>query len=52
MTARKLSALVGVVVLGLSPSYVDWQEEPGKRMKMVLFYAVALTLIYYGLLET
>lgn len=51
MTGRQLSTLVGVVVLGLSPSYVDWQEQPEKRATMVGFYVVALLLIYYGLLE-
>lgn len=47
---KKASTLAGVVILGLSPSFVDWQEEPTKRTQMVLFYVVALALIYYGLL--
>lgn len=48
---RKVSALVGFVVLGLTPSFVDWQQSPEKRGQMVLFYAVGLALIYYGLLS-
>lgn len=51
MNGKKASALVGFVVLGLSPSFVDWQESPAKRKQMLLFYAVGLTLVYYGLLS-
>ncbi len=52
MTAGKqLVGLAGFVVLGLSPSYVDWQQSPDKRKQMVLFYAVAVGLIYYGVLS-
>lgn len=47
---RKASALVGFVVLGLSPSFVDWQQAPEKRGQILLFYAVGLGLVYYGLL--
>lgn len=50
MTAKKLSALVGFVVMGASPSFVDWQQSPEKRKQMLLFYALGLALIYYGLL--
>lgn len=45
---RELSALAGFVVLGLSPSFVDWQEEPAKRKQMIGFYVVAVVLIYAG----
>lgn len=48
MSGKQLTGLAGFVVLGLSPSFVDWQEEPTKRKQMVLFYAVAVALIYYG----
>jgi len=47
---RGLVALGGFVVLGLSPSFVDWQQSPDKRAQMVVFYIVATGLIYYGLL--
>ena len=47
---RKASALAGFVVLGLSPSFVDWTQSPEKRGQMVGFYVVGLALIYYGLL--
>lgn len=50
MTTKKLSALVGFVVMGASPSFVDWQQSPEKRKQMLLFYALGLALIYYGLL--
>ena len=48
MNGRKAAGLAGFVILGLSPSFVDWQESPDKRAQMVLFYAVALVLVYYG----
>ncbi len=50
MSARKAAALAGFVVLGLSPSFVDWQDDPQKRKQIILFYAVGLTLVYVGLL--
>ena len=49
MDAHTLSALAGFVALGLSPSFVDWQQSPDKRGQMIFFYAVGLALIYYGL---
>lgn len=51
MNARKLSALVGFVVLGLSPSFEDWKQSPEDRRKIIGFYAVGLVLVYYGLLS-
>lgn len=50
MNGKKAAALTGFVVLGLSPSFVDWQESPAKRAQMIAFYAVGLLLIYFGLL--
>ncbi len=49
-TERKIAALAGFIALGLSPSFVDWQQSPEKRSQIVLFYAVGLGLIYLGLL--
>jgi sulfite exporter TauE/SafE len=46
---RRLAAIAGFAVLGLSPSFVDWQQEPEQRFQMVLFYIVGTALIYYGL---
>lgn len=47
--ARTLAGLAGFVALGLSPSFVDWQTEPQRRGAIVLFYAVAVALLYLGL---
>jgi hypothetical protein len=41
--------MAGFIVLGLSPSFVDWQQSPDKRKEMLLFYGIGLTLIYLGL---
>ena len=51
MTPRKAAALAGFIVLGLSPSFVDWQQSPDRRKEIVLFYTVGLALIYVGLLD-
>lgn len=48
MSGKQATALAGFIVLGLSPSYVDWQQSPDKRKQMITFYAVAVTLIYVG----
>ena len=48
MNGKTAAGLAGFVVLGLSPSFVDWQESPEKRKQMVAFYAVGLALIYFG----
>lgn len=52
MNPRSVLALSGFVILGLSPSFVDWQQSPEKRKQMVGFYLVALVLIYYGIVST
>ncbi len=48
---KNAAALAGFVVLGLSPSFVDWQQSPEKRTTMIVFYLVAVGLIYYGILR-
>lgn len=52
MTGKQALALLGFVVLGASPSFVDWQESPSKRKQMVAFYALALALIYFGVFKS
>ena len=51
MNGRTLAALTGFLVLGLSPSFIDWQDDPARRPEIVAYYAVGLTLLYIGLLE-
>lgn len=48
---RDLVGLAGFVVLGLSPSFVDWQQSPEERPKMVGFYVVAILLIWLGVFD-
>lgn len=52
MNGRKAAALTGFVVLGLSPSFVDWQQSPERRAEIVAFYAVGILLIWFGLLSS
>lgn len=51
MTSKKVAALAGFLALGLSPSFVDWQQSPGKRWQIVAYYLGAVALLYYGVLS-
>lgn len=51
MTGRKLAVVAGVLVAGLSPSWVDWQQSPEYRRTIVAWYAVAAALVVFGLWE-
>jgi hypothetical protein len=44
-------ALAGFVVMGLSPSFVDWNQSPEKRPQMIGFYGAGLGLVWFGLLK-
>ena len=48
---RRYLALAGFVVLGLSPSFMDWEQSPEKRGQMIGFYAVGLVLVWYGIIK-
>lgn len=48
---KKVVALAGFVVLGLTPSYEDFKQSPQDRWKMVGYYVLALALIYFGILS-
>ncbi len=47
---KTLAALAGFLILGLSPSFVDWKQSPELHGEVILYYAVALALIYFGVL--
>ena len=49
MNGRTVSAVAGFIALGLSPSFVDWQQSPDKRKQILLFYVVGIALLIYGL---
>lgn len=51
MTGKKIAALVGFLVLGLSPSFIDWEQSPEKRKQVIFYYGAALGLLYYGVLS-
>ena len=44
-------ALAGFLALALSPSFIDWQQEAsnGRRGEIIIYYVVALALVYGGL---
>lgn len=52
MNQRKLAALAGFIVLGLSPSFVDWKQSPDEHTKIIAFYTIGLALVYYGILSS
>jgi len=50
MTTRgKVGLMLGLLILGLSPSFVDFEQSPDLRWQMFAYYGVALTLIAFGL---
>jgi hypothetical protein len=49
--SRKAAALGSFLFLGLSPTYIDWQDKPERRPQIAVYYGVALTLFWYGLLS-
>lgn len=49
---RTVAALAGFVLIGLSPSFIDWQQaDEQQRGEIVSYYIVALGLLYVGLLR-
>jgi hypothetical protein len=46
---NRIVAVVGFVVLGLSPSFEDIKQSPEDLPKIVGYYAVAIALIWAGL---
>jgi hypothetical protein len=48
---RTAAALAGFIILGLSPSFLDWQQDPERRWQIVVYYGAALLLLYLGLLR-
>jgi hypothetical protein len=50
---RKYLALAGFVILGLSPSFMDWTQSPDARShaKFIGYYSIAIALIYYGIIK-
>jgi len=47
----RLTLALGFLALGLSPSFIDWEQSPELRPQFVAYYAIALLLIYDGLRE-
>jgi len=45
----KLVAIIGFIILGLSPSFVDFEQSPNLRRQMIAFYVVGITFIFFGL---
>jgi hypothetical protein len=51
MSGKTVAAFAGFLLLGLTPSFVDWQQSPEKRKQIVVFYAAAGALLYYGVIR-
>lgn len=45
----KLLTMAGFLVMSLSPSFVDWEQSPDLRWQIAAYYAVGLTLLWFGL---
>jgi uncharacterized membrane protein YdcZ (DUF606 family) len=44
-----MAVVAGMIVMGLSPSFVDWQQSPELRPQMYAYYGVAILLVAFGL---
>ena len=53
MTLKQGAALAGFIILGLSPSFMDWKQSPDSRShaQFIGYYGLAVALIYYGVLR-
>jgi hypothetical protein len=49
--AKKLAAIGAFLIMGMSPSFMDWQQSPEKHRQFLGFYAVAIPLFWYGFLS-
>lgn len=48
---KKVAALGAFIIMGATPSFVDWEQSPEKHKQIVTFYAVAIGLFWYGFLK-
>lgn len=42
------ASIAGFVILGLSPSFIDWQQSPERRREFLIYYGIAIGLLLYG----
>jgi len=45
----QLATIAGFVILGLSPSFIDWQQSPEHRSQFTIYYLVGILLIWFGI---
>lgn len=45
----KLSLMAGILIAGLSPSFIDWEQSPELRNQMYAWYIVVFILVAFGL---
>jgi hypothetical protein len=45
------AGLAGLIILGLSPSYQDWKQSPDRHGEFLAYYAVAIALVYWGIIR-
>lgn len=48
---QKMAALAAFIIMGASPSFIDWEQSPEKRKQVIGFYAVSVGLFWYGFLR-
>jgi len=47
--AYRLIAILGFVALALSPSFLDWEQSPEMRWQFLIYYGIAIPLVFIGL---
>lgn len=45
---NKLIAMLGFLALGLSPSFIDWEQSPDLHKQIIVYYAITIILIWFG----
>lgn len=46
---NKLIAMIGFLALGLSPSFIDWEQSPELHNQIIIYYVVTILLIWFGM---
>jgi hypothetical protein len=45
----QLATIAGFIILGLSPSFIDFRQSPELRGQFIIYYLVGIILIAWGM---
>ncbi len=49
--SKKAVALGAFLLMGATPSFIDWEQSPEKHKQIIVFYVVAIGMFWYGFLK-